>query len=57
VPKTEASIRAVPLQTVALAALERLPADGRSPLRFPAPSGGHFDLHNFRNRVWFTGTT
>ncbi len=52
VPKTEASIRAVPLQAVALAALERLPADGRSPLVFPSPNGGYFDLHNFRNRYW-----
>jgi integrase len=47
VPKTEASIRAVPLQTIALAALERLPANGRSPLVFPSPNGGYFDLHNF----------
>src|SRR6266508_3381697 len=51
-PKTEASVRAVPLQTIALAALERLPANGRSRLVFPSPSGGHFDLHNFRNRHW-----
>ncbi len=51
-PKTEASIRAVPLQTIALAALERLPANGRSPLVFPSPTGGYFDLHNFRNRYW-----
>jgi integrase len=51
-PKTEASMRAVPLQTTALAALERLPADGRSPLVFPSPHGGYFDLHNFRNRYW-----
>jgi integrase len=52
VPKTEASIRAVPLQTIALAALERLPANGRSRLVFPSPNGGYFDLHNFRNRYW-----
>jgi integrase len=52
VAKTEASIRAVPLQTIALAALERLPASGRSPLVFPSPNGGYFDLHNFRNRYW-----
>lgn len=45
-----ASIRAVPVQTIALAALERLPANGRSPLVFPSPNGGYFDLHNFRNR-------
>src|ERR671937_2425868 len=51
-PKTEASIRAVPLQTIALAALEAVPANGRSPLVFPSPTGGYFDLHNFRNRHW-----
>jgi integrase len=51
-PKTEASVRAVPLQMIALAALERLPANGRSRLVFPSPNGGHFDLHNFRNRYW-----
>jgi len=51
-PKTEASMRAVPLQTIALTALERLPANGRSPLVFPSPNGGYFDLHNFRNRYW-----
>jgi hypothetical protein len=51
-PKTEASIRAVPLQTIALAALKRLPANGRSPLVFPSPGCGYFDLHNFRNRYW-----
>jgi integrase len=52
VPKSEASIRAVPLQSIALAALERLPANGRSPLVFPSANGGYFDLHNFRNRYW-----
>jgi integrase len=51
-PKTEASMRAVPLQTIALTALERLPANGRSRLVFPSPNGGYFDLHNFRNRYW-----
>ena len=51
-PKTEASIRAVPLQKIAIAALEQLPANGRSPIVFPSPGGGYFDLHNFRNRCW-----
>ncbi len=51
-PKTEASIRAVPLPTIALTGLERLPATGQSPLVFPSPNGGYFDLHNFRNRHW-----
>jgi integrase len=51
-PKTEASIRAVPLPTIALTGLERLPATGQSPLVFPSPNGDYFDLHNFRNRCW-----
>lgn len=51
-PKTEASMRAVPLQARALAALDALPGDGRGDLVFPASDGGHFDLHNFRNRHW-----
>ena len=51
-PKTEASVRAVPLQAIALAALERLRGNGRSPLVFPSPKGSYFDLHNFRNRHW-----
>ena len=51
-PKTDASVRAVPLQAAALAALDRLPANGRSLLVFPSPHGGYFDLHNFRNRHW-----
>jgi integrase len=50
-PKTEASVRAVPLQAIALAALERLPASA-SPLVFPSPNGSYFDLHDFRNRHW-----
>jgi integrase len=50
--KTEASVRAVPLQAIALAALERLPADPTSPLLFPAIRGGYLDLHNFRTRKW-----
>src|SRR4051794_31090968 len=50
--KTEGSIRAVPLQASALAALDRLGADRESQLLFPSPRGGYFDLHNFRNRYW-----
>lgn len=52
-PKTEASMRAVPLQARALAALDALPVEGRGPLVFPASDGGHFDLHNFRTRYWW----
>jgi integrase len=51
-PKSEASVRAVPLQGVALEALGRLPSDADCPLVFPSPRGGYFDLHNFRNRYW-----
>jgi len=41
----------VPLQSIALAALQQL-RDSGSELLFPAPRGGYFDLHNFRNRYW-----
>jgi integrase len=50
--KTEASVRAVPLQAIALDALERLPSGTAGALRFPALNGGYLDLHNFRNRNW-----
>jgi integrase len=50
-PKTEASMRAVPLQERALVALDALPRNG-SPLVFPSTQGGYFDLHNFRTRYW-----
>src|SRR6266511_3616089 len=50
--KTEGSIRAVPLQAIALAALDQLIADRESQLLFPSHRGGYFDLHNFRNRCW-----
>jgi hypothetical protein len=50
--KTEGSIRAVPLQAVALAALDQLSTDRDSQLLFPSVRGGYFDLHNFRNRYW-----
>jgi len=50
-PKTKASVRAVPLQAVALAALDELPP-AECPLLFPSANGGYFDLHNFRNRNW-----
>jgi integrase len=49
--KTEASVRAVPLQALALAALEQLPTHDSAVL-FPSPRGAHLDLHNFRNRDW-----
>jgi integrase len=49
--KTRRSIRAVPLQSAALDALDRLPTT-EGQLLFPAPHGGHIDLHNFRPRHW-----
>jgi integrase len=49
--KTRRSVRAVPLQSAALEALDRLP-DTVGPLLFPAPHGGYIDLHNFRPRHW-----
>jgi integrase len=52
IPKTKASVRAVPLQTIALAALDELPSRPGSPLLFPSARGGYVDLHNFRNRAW-----
>jgi integrase len=52
VPKTKASVRAVPLQAIALAALDELPPNPDRPLVFPSVRGGHLDLHNFRNRNW-----
>jgi integrase len=47
-PKTEASLRAVPLQSIALEAIDEQPPSRRSPLVFPAQRGGYLDLHNFR---------
>jgi integrase len=51
-PKTEASRRAVPLQTIALDAIKRQPSNRQCALVFPAERGGYLDLHNFRNREW-----
>jgi integrase len=43
----------VPLQATALAALDELrQPELECPLLFPFANGGHFDLHNFRNRNW-----
>ena len=44
--------RSVPLQAIALAALDQLRADRECQLLFPSRRGGYFDLHNFRNRYW-----
>jgi len=50
--KTESSVRAVPLQEVALEALEQIPAGAETDLLFPSLRGAYFDLHNFRTREW-----
>jgi Phage integrase family len=50
-PKTEASRRAVPLQTIALEVIQRQRSIRRGALMFPAERG-YLDLHNFRNREW-----
>ena len=51
-PKTKVSVRAVPLQAIALAVLDELLPHPDCPLLFPSVRGGHLDLHNFRNRAW-----
>jgi integrase len=51
-PKTKASVRAVPLQASALAALDAMPPSPNCPLLFPSVGLGYLDLHNFRNRNW-----
>jgi integrase len=50
--KTEASRRAVPLQAIALDAIERQPPSPNNPLLFPGDRGGYLDLHNFRDHHW-----
>ena len=42
----------MPLQALAVAALDRMPGASEAGLLFPAPRGGYLDLHNFRNRDW-----
>ena len=43
-PKTEASLRAVPLQSIALEAIDEQPPSRRSQLVFPAERGGYLDI-------------
>lgn len=52
VTKTLLSTRTVPLQSVAAELLRDSSRRHPDALVFPAPSGSHFDLHNFRNRYW-----
>jgi integrase len=42
----------VPLQAIALEALEQLPTGAATDLLFPSLRGAYFDLHNFRTREW-----
>ncbi len=51
-PKTEGSVRAVPLQAIALEALELIAVGAGTDLLFPSLRGAYFDLHNFRTREW-----
>jgi integrase len=49
--KTRLSTRAVPLQTKALQALDRLP-ESDNPLLFPNARGGRIDFRSFARRHW-----
>jgi hypothetical protein len=49
--KTRLSTRAVPLQSIALEALDRLLVS-ESPLLFPNSRGGHIDFRSFGRRHW-----
>jgi integrase len=51
-PKTRLSRRAVPLQAIALEALDQLRLQGESPLLFPNSRGGYLDFRNFNRRHW-----
>src|ERR671935_183025 len=51
-PKTEASMRAVPLQARALDALDRIRDSNGSPLLFPGERGDYLDIHHFRPFRW-----
>jgi len=50
--KTRLSRRAVPLQAIALEALDQLQAQEHSPLLFPNSRGGYLDFRNFNRRHW-----
>ena len=42
----------MPLQAIALEALDQLPLRDDSPLLFPNARGGHLDFRNFNRRQW-----
>jgi integrase len=50
--KTRLSRRAVPLQGIALEALDQLRAREDSPVLFPNADGGRLDFRNFNRRHW-----
>ena len=50
--KTRLSRRAVPLQAIALEALDQLRPRDDSRLLFPNSRGGHLDFRNFNRRHW-----
>jgi integrase len=50
--KTRLSRHAVPLQAIAMEALDRLPARQDSLLLFPNADGGQLNFHNFNRRHW-----
>jgi integrase len=50
--KTRLSRRAVPLQAIALEALDQFRPRDDSPLLFPNTRGGHLDFRNFNRRHW-----
>jgi integrase len=51
-PKTRPSRRAVPLQAIALEALDRLRPRPESALLFPSSRGAYVDFRNFNRRQW-----
>ena len=51
-PKTRLSRRAVPLQAIAVEALDQLRPRVESPLLFPNSRGGYLDFRNFNRRQW-----
>jgi integrase len=50
--KTRLSRRAVPLQAIALEALDELPPHQEGSRLFPNSRGGHLDFRNFNRRHW-----
>lgn len=53
IPYPKTYRRRVPLTPEAAEALEQLPARIDTPILFPGEHGGHLNLNNWRNRVWY----